>query len=142
MECLPERQVLLIAGAGFDPRSTAVAKRLAAATASLRALFLQENRLNPAQALLERASANTVALLGAVKAPDVIPVDIFGPDGAVIGGRNAITIMSRQDFTGVTDAVIDIQRAIGRHELPDHPLLRRAGRTGPWADEHPYLRRP
>jgi hypothetical protein len=102
------RMVLLVAGAGFDPRSTAVATRLAATGAPLRALFIQENRPNPAQALLDRASKNTGALLEAVPDRDVMAVDIFGTDGAVTGGRNVITVLSRQDFDGVSDVVVDI----------------------------------
>lgn len=105
---LPNRQVLLVAGAGFDPRSTAVAKRLAATSANLRALFLQETRPNPADPLVDRAGANTEALVAAVAHRELIPVNIFGTDGAVTGGRNAIGIMTRQSFDGVTDLVVDI----------------------------------
>jgi hypothetical protein len=104
----PDRQVLLIAGAGFDPRSTAVATRLAAAGAPLRALFLQENRPNPAPALVQRATANAGTLLGAIAIREMISVDIFGADGAVTGGRNAIAMLSRRNFEGMTDLVIDI----------------------------------
>lgn len=104
----PDRRVLLVAGAGFDPRSTAVAARLAAAGAPVRALFIQENRPNPAQQLVERAGANTGALLAAVPDREVVAVDIFGSDGAVTGGRNVIAVLGRQDFQGVTDVVIDI----------------------------------
>ena len=105
---LAARQVLLIAGAGFDPRSTAVASRLGATGAPLRALFLRENRPNPAEGLVQRATANTGALLGAVADREMVSVDIFGTDGAVTGGRNAISLLSRQSFEGVTDVVIDI----------------------------------
>lgn len=105
---LSDRQVLLIAGAGFDPRSTAVATRLAATGAPLRALFLQENRPNPAQDLLQRATTNTGALLGAIGNREILAINIFGADGAVIGGRNAITLLTAQNFDGVTDVVVDI----------------------------------
>jgi hypothetical protein len=105
---LPNREVLLIAGAGFDPRSTAVATRLAATGARLRALFIRENRPEPAEALVCRAKINTFALASAVKDSEVVTVDIFGADGAVTGGRNAITILNRQNFDGVTDVVVDI----------------------------------
>ena len=81
------RRVLLIAGAGFDPRSTAVATRLAAAGAPSRALFLKENRPNPSQGLVERATANTAALMGAISNREMVSVDIFGTDGAVTGGE-------------------------------------------------------
>ena len=35
-------------------------------------------------------------------------VEIFGGDGAVIGGRNVISVLGRQTFEGITDVVIDI----------------------------------
>jgi hypothetical protein len=105
---LPGRRIVLIAGAGFDPRSTAIATRLSAAGAQVRALFFQENRPNPAQNLLDRASANTSALLAAIADRELVPIDIFGVDGAVTGGRNVITLLGRQDFDSVTDIVIDI----------------------------------
>lgn len=105
---LPARRIVLIAGAGFDPRSTVVATLLAATSAPVRALYIQENRLNPAQDLLDRANANTEALLAAIADREIVSVDIFGTDGAVTGGRNVIAVLGRQNFDGVTDVVIDI----------------------------------
>ena len=102
------RRILFVAGAGFDPRSTAVAARLAGTGASVRALFIQENRPNPSQGLVERARANTDALLAAITERAVVAVDIFGADGAVIGGRNAIGILGRHKFGEVTDVVVDV----------------------------------
>lgn len=98
-----DRVVLFIAGAGFDPRSTAVATRLARAGATFRAVFFKENRPKPAQELVDRAAANTCALTSAFAQHSVVPVDIFGPDNAVIGGRNIVALLNGQDFNGVTD---------------------------------------
>ncbi len=81
-----KRRILFIAGAGFDPRSTAVAARLAAVCTSIRAVLLQEIRPNPTQGLLERASTNTAELLAAIADCEVVPIEIFGTDGAVVGG--------------------------------------------------------
>lgn len=103
-----DRRILLVAGAGFDPRSRAVASRLSAVCASVRALFVQENRPNPPQGQVDKAGANTTALLAAVPEREIVPVDIFGPDGAVIGGRNIIAILNRQSFEGLTDIVVDV----------------------------------
>ncbi|MBB1094228.1 hypothetical protein HUU61_23450 [Rhodopseudomonas palustris] len=105
---LKDRRVLFVAGAGFDPRSRTVASRLVAAGASVRAIFFQENRPNALQGLIDRASANTDALLAAITDREVVPVDIFGADGAVIGGRNVVAVLNRQQFDGITDIVIDI----------------------------------
>ena len=35
-------------------------------------------------------------------------VAVFGTDGAVVGGRNVIKVLNRQDLEGVTDVVVDI----------------------------------
>jgi len=105
---LSGRRVLLIAGAGFDPRSTAVATRLAATGTSIRAIFIKEVRPNPAQMLVDHAHENTGALLGAIVDHQVATVDIFGTDGAVTGGRNVITLLGGQNLDDITDIVIDI----------------------------------
>jgi len=102
------RRVLLVAGAGFDPRSRAVTMLLGAAASPVRALFIQENRLNPIEAQVDRADANKAALLAAVANHDVIPIEIFGSDGAVVGGRNVITALSGQNVISITDIVVDI----------------------------------
>ncbi|HZV08023.1 MAG TPA: hypothetical protein VE999_23265 [Gemmataceae bacterium] len=105
---LSGRRTVLIAGAGFDPRSTAVATRLALTGAPMRAIFIRENRPNPTQDLIDRAEENTGALLSTITDRELVPVDIFGTDGAVTGGRNVITLLGRQNFDGITDVVIDI----------------------------------
>jgi hypothetical protein len=104
----PGCRVLLVAGAGFDPRSCAVAESLLAVGASFRALLVQENRPKPRQVLVDRAIANRTALLETIADRTVLPVEIFGSDGAVIGGRNVVTTLSRQDFEGFTDVVVDV----------------------------------
>jgi hypothetical protein len=103
-----DRTVLFIAGAGFDPRSTAVATRLARAGATVRAVLFQENRPQPAQELVDRAAANVGALSSALANPCVVPVEIFGADNAVVGGRNVVTLLDRQNFEGVSDLVVDL----------------------------------
>lgn len=102
------RSTLVIGGAGFDPRSTAVAVLLQKTTAKVRALFLQENRPKPAKALVDRALANATLLANAIPDHVVTPVDIFRGDGAVVGGRNAVAIVGRECFDGVTDIIVDI----------------------------------
>ena len=104
----PDRNVLLVAGAGFDPRACAVAARLGASNPFVRALLVKEERPDPPQDQVERAVANTAALLAAVAERRVESIDIFGSDGAVIGGRKIINVLSRQVLVGVTDVVVDI----------------------------------
>ena len=102
-----DRNVFLVAGAGFDPRTGVVATRLGRVTKALRALFIRENRPDPPQGQRDQAAANTKALLAALNGQQV-EIEIFGPDGAVIGGRNVINILRRQDFEGVTDIIVDV----------------------------------
>jgi len=103
-----DKKVLLIAGAGFDPRSTAVADMLATSGASVRAIFFQENRPQPSQNLIARATSNIAALSGSLTDNLVLQVDIFGTDGAVVGGRNVVNLLRKQVLNDASDIVIDI----------------------------------
>lgn len=102
------RQVLFVAGAGFDPRSALVATELASVCKNVSAFLVKENRPNPAQCLVQRAETNKSALAAAFAQHEVVPIDIFGLDGAVVGGRNVVAALNRQDFSGITDIAIDI----------------------------------
>jgi len=104
----PERCILLVAGAGFDPRSTAVARRLAKTEGQIRGLFLQEERPKPTQTLIDRANTNGDVLRTVIPAHETASVNIFGSDGAVVGGRNAVGLIGRQNFAETTDVVVDI----------------------------------
>ena len=104
----PDRKILLVAGAGFDPRSCAVSNWLGDTATSIRTLLIKENRPNPSQDQLDRADANTKTLLATLANPQVLPIEIFGPDGAVVGGRNIINVVSQQCFERVTDVIVDI----------------------------------
>ena len=118
-----DRNVFLVAGAGFDPRAGVVATRLGKVTKALRALFIRENRPDPPQAQWDQAAANTKALLATLNGQQV-EVEIFGPDGAVIGGRNVINILRRQDFEGVTDIIVDVSALSTGTGLSNHSLFR------------------
>ena len=102
-----DRKLFLVAGAGFDPRARVLASRLGKVTKALRALFIRERRPDPPKDQSDQAAANTEALLAALNGQQV-EIEIFGPDGAVIGGRNVINILRRQDFENVTDIIVDI----------------------------------
>lgn len=102
------RRVLFVAGAGFDPRTAVVAQLLMAACKQVRAFLIKENRPNPDKGLLDQAETNRAALAQTFTRHEIVPVEIFGSDGAVIGGRNVVAILNRQDFTNVTDVVVDV----------------------------------
>ncbi len=104
----PDRKVLLVVGAGFDPRSRVVATRLSDADVRARGLFIRENRPDPPRDQMDRADANTNALSAALAERRVEQVEIFGPDGAVVGGRNVIGLVREQVLEGVTDVVVDV----------------------------------
>jgi len=103
-----ERNVLLIAGAGFDPRSTFVCTQLASVVPTLRGLLIQEERPNATYTLVARAGANTQQLTALLTDYEVAAIDIFGTNNAVVGGRNVVNAVHSQDLDGVTDIVIDL----------------------------------
>ena len=102
------REVLLVAGAGFDPRACTVAVQVNRTAPHTRMLLVKEERPNPPALQAEQAEANTKRLLDSVTDSCVEAVQIFGTDGAVVGGRNAIRLLRRQCFRGLTDIVVDI----------------------------------
>lgn len=108
----PQKNVLLIAGAGFDPRSRVGTARLSKAAANLRALFFRERRPNPSQNQSDRAERNTVDLVAMLNTRriecQVEPIEIFALDDAVVGGRNVVNFLSRQNLENLTDVVVDV----------------------------------
>ena len=104
----PDRQILLVAGIGFDPRSCAVARRLARAGAAMRALLLTEVRPSPSNDLLNRADQNRTELHSLIPEALEERVEIFGSQNAVVGGRTVIATLQQQPLENVTDVVVDI----------------------------------
>ncbi len=106
----PNRRCLLVAAAGFDPRSQRVPALLAATLGDrLSAIFIREERGQPDQDLLERADANEAALKEIVFEARVETIDVFGDDGAAVGGpRIAALLNSIAIDESVTDVVLDL----------------------------------
>jgi hypothetical protein len=104
-----QRRVLVIAGAGFDPRSTVVT-RIVAGVAGPRSVgyFLREERPNPARAILKRADEHEQELLHLLPGSAVAHLDIFASDNAVIGGRTAVGLVNGLSFDGLTDVFVDL----------------------------------
>lgn len=104
-----DRRILLIAGAGFDPRTELVATLLAGARqATLSALLVRETRTESNKVLAELAEANFQRLAVTIPDHSLMEVDIFGTDNSVIGGRRAAIGLSGQPLTDYTDIVVDI----------------------------------
>lgn len=104
----PHRQILLLAGAGFDPRSTAIAERLARyGFGRTRGYFLREERPRPNPTLVARATENERELLALLPDSAVERLDIFAADNAVVGGRTAVRIVNGVSLDGLTDIFVD-----------------------------------
>jgi hypothetical protein len=103
------RNVILIGGAGFDPRSTQITELLSRRVNGISALFIREERPGAQHASLrDRADANAQKMKDLVNECKVESISIFANDGAVIGGREVAKLMSSQAWPAVTDVVIDL----------------------------------
>jgi hypothetical protein len=104
-----DRRVLLIAGAGFDPRATHVARLLSGILGErLKTLLLREERPRPESGLLALADANESAIRELVASHEVARIPVFDDDDAVISGRSAMTALAAVPLDGHTDVVIDV----------------------------------
>jgi hypothetical protein len=104
-----DRRPLVVAGGGFDPRSTRLAK-LVAETAGKHAsaVLLREQRPDARPELVARADANVATLRGLIPATTVEEFDIFDIDNAPVGGRRATAAISKViRLDGVTDVILD-----------------------------------
>lgn len=102
------RRVLLIGGAGFDPRACIAARELEHGGAELHMQLIRELRPGPSGVLLDSAKENLELLQSLSTSIQTTDVDIFGDDGAVVGGRRAATIVGSLDLGDFTDIVVDL----------------------------------
>lgn len=104
-----DRRIQLIAGAGFDPRTTHLPKILAGcAGARLAALFIREERPSPAKEIVQLADDNVKVLRDLFPDSKVEPVDIFDIDEAAVGGRRATALLNRMlTLDNTTDIILD-----------------------------------
>jgi len=117
------KKIFLIGGAGFDPRSTAVARLLMRLTkCPITGVLLREHRpLAPAH-LLAGAEQNIAELHQLVPNLQIRDVVIFAEnDLAPIGGRQAANIAKSVDWEKATDIVVDCS-ALSRGVI--FPLVR------------------
>lgn len=105
----PDRRVLLIGGAGFDPRSLYAPERLSECCGDrLSGLFVREQRPNAIDALVRKADANDTKLRELIPNVDIFSIDVFDIDNAPVGGRRATRALDeRIDLNLVTDVVLD-----------------------------------
>ena len=132
----PDRNVLLVAGAGFDPRACAVAARLGETATSVHALLIKEERPNPPQDQMReeigpRLSPQTRRRfllrwpLGKWSRSTYSGRRRCGRRWTQHHQRPRSDCVCRQSLGGVTDVVIHggHQRAVGRNKLSDHPHM-------------------
>ena len=129
------RQVLLVGGAGFDPRACLVPLKLNDVLGnSLKTLLLKEDRPVTTTDFVSRANENQQNLVDTLSNVIVESIDILSEDLSVIGGRLAVGRLAQELPNGYTDVVIDLSAlssGIG------FPLIRSALQ---WADQQPKTR--
>lgn len=104
-----DRRVLLLGGAGFDPRAPVFPLELHRLLGNrLRALLLKEERPETTEDLISRAEDIRAALTSELKDLVVVPIDILSPDLSVVGGRTAVNRVAQELSSGWTDVVIDV----------------------------------
>jgi len=135
-----DRRVLLIAGAGFDPRSSTVAEHLGKVCKDITQKLIKEERPDPNSDLVARADNNAKTLKSSIKHSEVINVDIFGTDNAVIGGRQIVHKLNQVDYSEVTDIVVDISALSTGISFPIlRYLVERSQKYNPSINLHVFL---
>jgi hypothetical protein len=105
-----EVHCLLVAAAGFDPRSIGIATLLAGHLGDrLSGLFVREERGTPDAGLVTLADQNTEQLRTLVPGCKIAAVDIFGNDNAPVAGARIASVIRDYDIADeTTDIVLDM----------------------------------
>lgn len=104
-----KKNIFFIAGAGFDPRSAIIANIFSGkARCSSDALLIREERPSRPKEQLTLAEKNVSDLSSCFRHSEIIKIDILSNDGAVIGGRTAVTQIQKRALNVYSDIVIDI----------------------------------
>ena len=103
------RRILLVGGAGFDPRAMEAPLRLAQCKAcALDAVFFREERLLDQPLLKPRADVAQSRLVAMFPQATFPRIEVI-PDGVnAIGGRRAVSEISLKELTSYTDIFVDI----------------------------------
>lgn len=106
----PDRRCLVVAAAGFDPRSRRIPTLLSGALGDrLSGLFVREERGKPDEGLVAAATQNAEALREMVSDCRVEPVEIFGVDNAPVAGTRIASLIANYQISGeMTDIVLDM----------------------------------
>ena len=131
------RHVLLVAGAGFDPRSIAIATLLNSTLQSrMTGLLIREERPDSEPRLTALAERHLETLCASLKDCTIEHVQVFdtvgdgtsAPGRHVVSGRYVATLAQRLDLEGITDVVVDFSAlSIGTSFPFTRALLARLG---------------
>lgn len=104
------RRAVVIAGAGFDPRSWRATEVLATVSGDrLRGIFLREERSSGGKGVLaELGDANARRLTQLVPNSRLSSFPVFSGDNATVGGRQAVKALEREYWADITDIVVDM----------------------------------
>lgn len=103
------RRIFLVAGGGFDPRSTRVSEMMAqSAPGRICAVYLREERPNPSPDLVRLAKQNCGLLREWLPGAAIEHIKALAVDNAAIGGRNAVSLIDRFSLEDVTDIFVDV----------------------------------
>ena len=104
------RRVLLVAAAGFDPRSQRISQMLTDTLGDrLSAIYIREERPGASDTLIAQADQNEAALKAIVPDSTTLKVDVFAGDGAPVGGSRVVSLLAQHPVpNGVTDVILDL----------------------------------
>jgi len=105
-----DRRCLLVAGAGFDPRSQLIADKLHRTLgARLYGFLVREERGDPAAHLQQEADNNERAMQSLIPLCHVEQIRVFDPDdGAPVSGQRIVEALDRFQWPdNLTDIVLD-----------------------------------
>lgn len=105
-----DKRALLVAAAGFDPRSRRVTELLSQRMGDrLSAIFIREDRPGANKALQSGADKNEAFLRAVVPDSVVTKIKIFADDGAAIGGSQIVSeLLNHPLGADVTDVIVDM----------------------------------
>ncbi|WP_066592302.1 hypothetical protein [Sphingomonas pruni] len=104
------RSCLFIAAAGFDPRSRHIAQLLTNTLGNrVAGFFFREERGKPDADLVAAADYNEAELRKVMPQNSVLSIEIFGDDGAPVGGRRIVAELAKIEIDdSVTDVILDM----------------------------------
>lgn len=105
-----DRRVLLVAAAGFDPRTQRISRMLVDTLGDrLAAIYIREERPGASDMLIEQADRNEAALKTIVPNSVIMKVDVFADDGAPVGGARIVSYLAQHPVADeVTDVILDL----------------------------------